>query len=449
MCFVKQEGVNMGKEKVKAVMGHHTGNGFKTSNGGSLLAKTMWVVLFILILNLPTSKASNGNGRVVCFTQTCHYRLINGITLPPTDLIRAVTQDLTGTEYDRLDRDEKGRWISPSVGEGADTEVVFWAPTQELRDEMIESLYKKDYYFNSLDLKRVRVTAQIYLVDEEALTDIGLGMDGFSGGKHFDSAIGGGGFAPMAGELASYAGGGLAQLLRIRLKAAVERGLAMSIQDLSQTTVHGKSFRFSETQDFYRDSPLNVEIGKMGFELSGQIFVNDVDGQGPPRVTVKDLTLYVGMAPDIVSTSQSVESTDLGVLGNTPSQPMGVKKIESTSAFEEFVDDVPRVIYQNTFYSDYKNNSIGLFSGIHNGGTTSRFLVILTTDVDPQEEEVPSDLVKTPAEVKEYLAVRGEELRDEKRNKEQKKLSGQKKKKAASVKNVSFEDNGYGWYFPQ
>lgn len=352
-----------------------------------IILKILFVTTILFVIQVEPSLATTD--RTNCIKLRCTYRLINPHVFSAEELILAVTQSVTGQQFQPLDRSKM--WIGTSLGTVETVEVVYSAPTPAQVKTMTETVIAIDNHYNTIGLTPVRITAQIYAIDEDKLTDIGIGVDGFSGGNHFTGETGGGVYSPMPGNLLAFAGGAKS-LLRIRLRAAVENGEALRIEDRSQVTYHGARFDFSDTQDYHRDTNISTVTGSLGFRLGGNVFVNQSDSS----VTIDNLSLYLGFAPE--SETPEVIDQAIGIVSHR--SPLGVRKIENNDQLSELKDGVPKVIYENIVYTNFDRGSFGLFTGINKGGSASRLLIILTAEVNPEERTPPKDVVNLSKKVR-------------------------------------------------
>ncbi len=345
------------------------------------------LLLFLILISSSTANAIEHQS-LLCIGKRCTYRLINPAVFSAEQLRTAASQSLTGIQHNRLNQEDI--WVGAGSGPFANLEVAFYAKDATKLEELKKVIIALDEKYNKIELTPIRVTAQIYAVEESALKDIGFGIDGFWGGKHFDSASGSSGFAPVTGAISSFSGG-LSNLLRVQFNYAVGKGEAMRIEDRSERTYHGSSFNFSDTQEYFRDGPVNTSEGKLGFEFSGKIFV---DKRNKNIVNISDLDLYVGFAPN---------EKQLNTQDSSNKSPFGVRKIELPSEYDELLSGVPKVIYETIVYAHFDQDSFGLFSGVKRGGEASRLIIILTAEVIPEDKDVPDFAKETPDELRRRL----------------------------------------------
>ena len=320
-----------------------------------------------------------------CLEQVCTYMLINSGKYKVEDLIKDATQALTGKEHQRLN--PQSMWIGPGTGHNSSTEIKFYANDPVMLTKMLEVIPALDMKYNKKILTPIRVTAQIYAVDEDALKDISFGIDGVWRAKNFDKNLLVNQFLPTPGAITGIVGS-LPDLLRIQLNAVVEKGRGLKIEDRSRRTFHGSEFNFSDTQDYYRDGPVNTDKGVLGFELSGKIFI---DNEDPNNLIVSDLQLYIGFAP-------TENQNKLNIDGNR--SPFGVRKIELPYDYERLISGMPTIISETIVYAHYDDSSFGLFTGVKNGGEASRLIVILTAEVNPEQRPAPDFSKETPEQLR-------------------------------------------------
>ena len=388
---------------------------------GEHLMKFIFYTILFLTSNLQATETQN----LRCIGKRCTYRLINPAVFSADQLRTAASQALTGLQHNRLSQQDA--WIGPGSGPFANLEIAFYAEDSNLLNELKKIINELDSNYNQIALTPIRVTAQIYVVEESALRDIGFGIDGFWGGNHFNSTNGSTGFSPTSGVLSGFFGS-VANLLRLQLRLATDEGNAMRIEDRSEYTYHGSSFNFSETQDYFRDGPVNTDEGVIGFKFSGNIFV---DKNNKSTINVNSLNLYIGFAPD------KEQNTD----GNNKS-PYGVRKIELPSEYNILRDGIPQIIYETIVYAHYDDDSFGLFSGNKRGGNASRWIVILTADVDPEEMPVPDFSKYTPEELRKLLSPGKEDgWHENKVNKKDNKKSKSKLKPETNNENLFWWQN--------
>ncbi|MCB0390504.1 MAG: hypothetical protein KDD58_04400 [Bdellovibrionales bacterium] len=352
----------------------------------------MGIFVKFLYLNLVIFSFSNltaANPRIDQTAERWTYRLINPAVFTVDDLRKAATQAFTGEENERLDSDLI--WIGPGAGRNRNLEISFSAKDPNDLEMLKEIIVQIDQKYNATTITPIRVTAQIYAVSEDVLKDLGIGVSGFWNGKAFtNNSLLGNSFLPTPGQVTGFVGS-LPNLLRIQLNAAIENEKAMRIEDRYQLTYHGLSFNFSDTQDYHRDGPVNTALGKLGFELSGNVYLDEEDANS---VVVSDLNLYIGFAP-------TDEQNQIVFDGDRT--PFGVRKIELPISYDKLINNTPKILYSTIVYANYRDSSFGLFTGVKNGGEASRLLVILTAEVDPKIDTVPEFATDTPDKLKDIL----------------------------------------------
>ena len=383
---------------------------------GDVMGISLKFLVFIQLLFLGlNSFAASEN--LNCIGMRCTYRLINPAVFSADQMRKTATQAITGEEHQRLNPQEM--WIGSGSGPFENLEVAFSSQDPKKLELLKKIVVELDEKYNSIPLTPIRVTAQIYAVDEDALKDIGIGIDGFFNARGFDQDLLVNRFLPSTGALTGIAGS-LPDMLRIQFNFAVEKGKAMRIEDRSQLSYHGSRFEFSDTQPYYRDGPVNTAEGKIGFELSGKIFV-DIDDK--ESVNISDLKLEIGFAPTESQNKVKVE-------GNR--SPFGVRKIALPSEYDELNSGVPKIIYGTIVYAHFDDDSFGLFTGVKKGGEASRLIVVLTAEVDPKPRPVPEFATETPEELRNRL--------------DRKKGEGWHSKKKKKNNNHWDDDNGYDFF---
>ncbi|MCB9025482.1 MAG: hypothetical protein H6625_04125 [Bdellovibrionaceae bacterium] len=350
------------------------------------------VSFFGFLLFAQIAFSSNENPE--CIGLRCTYRLINPAVFSGDQIQSTAIQALTGNQHRRLDPQEV--WIGSGSGPFENLEVAFWAKNPKKLEELKKIIIQLDKKYNNIPLTPIRITALIYAVDESSLRNLGFGIDGYYGGDIFNKYNAAEPFSPTTGIISAFAGG-FSKLLRIQLNAMVESGKAMRIEDRSKLTYHGSSFQFSDLQDYFRDGTVNTTEAKLGFELRGNIFL---DEKNKNVLNISNLNLFIGIAPSDSQTRRIKESS---------SSPYGVRKMTSPSEYEKIYDGVPKIIYETIVYAHFGDDSFGLFTGVKKGGEASRLLVIINAEIDPASRPVPEFATETPRKLRRVLTPKSTE----------------------------------------
>ena len=357
----------------------------------------MGISFKLLLINISIlfgAQSFAASENLSCIGLRCTYRLINPAVFTADQLRKTAAQAITGDQHRRLNPQDM--WIGAGSGPFANLEVAFSSRDPQKLEQLKKVVVELDEKYNSIPLTPIRMTAQIYAVDEDALKDIGIGIDGFWNAKGFaNEDLLTNRFSPATGALTGFVGN-LPDMLRIQFNMSIEKGKAMRIEDRSELTYHGSSFNFSDTQTYYRDGPVNTAEGKLGFLLAGKIFV-DIEDEN--SVNISDLSLYIGFAPTESQNRRSIE-------GNR--SPFGVRKIELPSEYDHLISGVPKIIYGTIVYAHFDDDSFGLFTGVKKGGEASRLIVVLTAEVNPKARPVPDFATDTPDEIRNRLNSRDE-----------------------------------------
>ncbi len=335
-------------------------------------------------------------GAVTCLGLRCRYHLLNASIFSDDNLIAVAKQSISGLETGGLDNQTLGKWIGKGSGKQSNLEVAFGANDEKQLAEIGEVLAQIDTEYNDTPLTAVSVTMMVFHLENQALLDLGISMDGYFnpnniGANQTPSWLST--FGAAADKL-TMAFGGLSMLLRLRVSALSDKGYAKQIFTATQRTWDGGGFEFKKVVPSYLFSGgVSPEKEGFGIELAGNVYM---DGRNDKYFNLKNVRGYYSFLAPSVSVK---DNTTLAVsAGNAAGvvRVTGPERNDITLLYDQLQDDVPRSVYSISSVKISSGSSIGTLFGKRGDDREAQILVFMTVAKikDPEAEEESRKLLE-------------------------------------------------------